>query len=74
MSEPKCTLKPGEVCLMCGTVGVEKVKSEKKPRVKMHPTPVCWRCTKPFYRGTPWRLVRGRRVHVACWENNVMPA
>lgn len=54
-----CKLKPGETCLMCGT---EAVKPERKKSKR----PVCHVCSQPFTRATPWRLLRGRRIHVAC--------
>lgn len=51
-------LKPGEVCIYCGSVGKEKPAPKQKPS--------CSFCSKPFTRATPWRLFRGKRVHVAC--------
>lgn len=51
-------LEPGEVCLLCHSVG----QGKKQPKGK----PTCPHCTKPFTRGKPWRLLRGRRVHVSC--------
>lgn len=55
------SLHPGEVCLWCGSIGARKVKKSTKPE--------CPTCHKPFTRDTPWRLVRGKRIHVACYKS-----
>lgn len=55
---PKSTLRPGEVCMFCFSVGLPKPTAKAKP--------ACHRCGKPFTRSTPWRLHRGHRCHVAC--------
>lgn len=54
-------LEPHEICLMCG--------SEGKPKRKRTP-PVCHICTDPFTRQTPWRILRGKRVHVLCLKTS----
>jgi hypothetical protein len=66
---PGSQLKPHEQCLLCGSVGVTPAKTKRVGKGK----PKCWRCLQGFTRAKPWRLVRGKRVHVECWENNVMP-
>lgn len=48
----------GECCLLCG-----RPYDPPKP-AKQKPT--CHTCGQPFTRATPWRLLRGKRVHVAC--------
>lgn len=48
------TLKPGEVCIFCGSVGKKAAK------------PGCPIYSKPFTRKTPWRLFHGKRVHIKC--------
>lgn len=53
-------LRPGEVCLYCQSVGFEKKKHVAKKKAG------CGFCSQPFTRKTPWRLLRGKRVHVAC--------
>lgn len=62
-----CTLKPGEVCLMCGTVGVEPTKRVAKEK------PKCFVCLEPFTRGRKRRLWRRRWVHVDCAEAKLIP-
>lgn len=54
-----CKLDIGEECLMCGAVGSKKRRATKA-------RPVCQACQEPFTRKTPWRLLRGRRLHIAC--------
>jgi hypothetical protein len=59
------TLKPGETCLFCGHVGetpAPKVKREPKKK------PTCHRCDQGFTHATPWRIFRGKRVHIACLD------
>lgn len=65
--DKRCRLAVGEVCMFCNSVGRAKVKAKTAP--------VCYVCQKPFTRATgaephgrenPWRLLRGRRVHIAC--------
>jgi hypothetical protein len=58
-----CTLKPGEVCLMCGSVGAEpppKVKRVAKAK------PGCHVCGEPLTRARKRRLWRGKWVHTDC--------
>lgn len=45
----------GNDCLLCG-----------RPFTETEPRPTCHICGKPFTRQTPWRLLRGKRVHNAC--------
>lgn len=52
-------LKPGEVCMFCGSTGSLTTKQTR---------PICALCDGPFIRGQKWRLFRGKRVHIACWE------
>lgn len=53
-------LKPGEICLYCGSVGKEPEKREPAQK------PGCHYCQQPFTHKTPWRVYRGKRVHIAC--------
>ena len=48
-------MKGADCCLLC-----------KRPFVEPAKRPTCYVCDKPFTRKTPWRLLRGRRVHNAC--------
>jgi hypothetical protein len=57
-------LEPHEICLMCGTIGMEPALKVK--RQPLHPTPKCPLCQEPFTRGRKWRLFRGKRVHCDC--------
>lgn len=58
---PHPILKPGEVCIYCGSVGQEKPKPE--------PPPCCDLCEKDFSRANgAWRIYRGKRRHIACIE------
>jgi hypothetical protein len=59
--KPSQTLKPGESCIYCGSVGDAQARPEPK-----HPKPKCSVCDQPFSRATPWRLLRGKRLHIAC--------
>lgn len=53
-------LEPGEVCLMCHSIGARAPRREAKGK------PRCHVCTLPFKRSTPWRLYHGKRVHTRC--------
>lgn len=56
-----CKLESGQECVFCGGVGAEKKKAEPKRK-----RTVCPKCEQPFTRATPWRLLRGKRIHNAC--------
>lgn len=57
-ADKRCKLAVGETCIWCNSVG------RAKPKAKGPPT--CARCRQQFHRNVPWRILRGKRVHVLC--------